>query len=227
MKGYSIVDNEIIESHIKFLRISPTDIKLTLKNVLDSLMNLSWLSYFDEDYLHNSYELRCEQSIKHIAENIIKEDDSEVTKNSGEYVVSELARTSVVDTYSYLDIPIADLFKKQTVGNPGFDFYTRNLNKNILFGEAKYIAKQSAHSSALKQSYDFYNQKQHITELADIRDFFCNDSLINCNKDEIGFMIAFSAKSTSTANFIQIIKENKNYKELSKFKEVILIAVNL
>jgi hypothetical protein len=227
MKGYSIVDNEIIEPHVKFLRINPTDIKLTLKNVLDSLMNLSWLSNFDEDYLVDSYRLRCEQSIKHIATNIIKQNDSSVTRSSGEYVVSELARSSVVDTHSYLDIPIADLFKKQTVGNPGFDFYTLNSNKNILFGEAKYITKQSGHLSALKQSYNFYTQKQHITEIADIRDFFCKDSLKNCNKDEIGFMVAFSAKKTTTANFVKIIKKNPNYQELIKFKEVILIAVNI
>lgn len=227
MKGYSIVDNQTIESHIKFLRINPTNIKLTLKNVLDSLMNLSWLSNFDEGYLVDSYKLRCEQSINHIATNIIKNNDSSVTRSSGEYIVSELARSSVVDTYSYLDIPIADLFKKQIVGNPGFDFYTLNLSKNILFGEAKYITKQSAHLSALQQSYDFYTQKQHITEIADIHDFFCKDSLANCNKDEIGFMVAFSAKKTTTANFIKIIKENTNYQELIKFKEVILIAVNI
>lgn len=227
MKGYSIVDNEIIEPHVKFLRVNPTDIKLTLKNVLDSLMNLSWLSNFDKDYLVDSYKLRCEQSIKHIATNIIKQNDSSVTRSSGEYVVSELARISVVDTHSYLDIPIADLFKKQIVGNPGFDFYTLNANKNILFGEAKYITKQSGHLSALKQSYNFYIQKQHITEIADIRDFFCKDSLENCNKDEIGFMVAFSAKKTTTANFIKIIKKNPNYQELIKFKEVILIAVNI
>lgn len=227
MKGYSIVDNQTIEPHIKFLRIKPIDIKLTLKNVLDSLMNLSWLSKFDEDYLVDSYKLRCEQSIAHIATNIIKQNDSSVTRSSGEYIVSELARKSVVDTHSYLDIPIADLFKKQTVGNPGFDFYTLNSNKNILFGEAKYITKQSGHLSALKQSYNFYTQKQHITEIPDIKDFFCKDSLSNCNKDEIGFMVAFSAKKTTTKNFMKIIKKNPNYQELIKFKEVILIAVNI
>lgn len=227
MKGYSVVDNKTIESHIKFLRIDPTDIQLTIKSVLDSLMNLSWLSKFDVDYLRDSYKIRCEQSIDHIVANIIKQDDSKVTSNSGEYIVSELARNSVVDTFSYLDIPIADLFKKQKVGNPGFDFYTKNLKKNILFGEAKYIAKKSAHSTALEQSYNFFNQKQHITEIADIKDFFCEDSLVNCNKGEIGFMIAFSAKHTSTERFIKIIKENENYKQLAKFKEVILIAVNI
>jgi hypothetical protein len=200
---------------------------LTLKNVLDSLMNLSWLSSFDEDYLVDSYKLRCEQSVAHISKNIIKQNDDAVTRSSGEYIVSELARSSVVDTHSYLDIPIADLFKKQTVGNPGFDFYSLNSSKNILFGEAKYIAKQSGHMRALEQSYNFYLQKQHITEIADIRDFFCPESLTNCNKGEIGFMVAFSAKTTSTSRFIKIIKKNTHFKELKKFKEVILIAVNI
>lgn len=227
MKGYSIVDDVVLEKHIKFLRINPTDIKITLKNVLDSLMNLSWLSHFDKDYLVQSYRTRCEQSIDYISTNIIKQNDSDVTSNSGEYIVSELARTSVVDTQSYLDIPIADLFKKQVGGNPGFDFYTLNSTKNILFGEAKYIAKQSAHLSALKQSFDFYNDKQHITEIADIKDFFCEESLNNCLNNEIGFMIAFSAKSTSTSKLIDIIQKNNYYLELKKFKEVILIAVNL
>lgn len=227
MKGYSIIDQETIEPHIKFLRINPTDIKLTLKNILDSFMNLSWLNNFDEDYLVNSYKIRCEQSIKHIATNIINQNDTTVSRSSGEYIVSELARTSVVETYSYLDIPIADLFKKQTVGNPGFDFYSLNSNKNILFGEAKYIAKQSGHLKALEQSYNFYYQKQHITEIADIQDFFCKESLAKCNNDEIGFMVAFSAKRTSTPSFINIIKKNKHFEELKKFKEVILIAVNL
>jgi len=227
MKGYSIIDNQTIEPHIKFLRINPTDIKLTLKNVLDSLMSMSWLYNFDKEYLVDGYKERCEQSINHISKNILKQNDSAVTSSSGEYVVSELARTSVVDTYSYLDVPIADLIKKQVVGNPGFDFYTLNSKKNILFGEAKYISRQSGHLKALEQSYKFYLQKQHITEIPDIQNFFCEESLTNCNKGEIGFMVAFSAKKTETKDFIEIIKKNKDYQELRKFKEVILIAVNI
>lgn len=227
MKGYSIIDNVIIEPHIKFLRINPTDIKVTLRNVLDSLMNKSWLSKFDKIYLKDSYEKRCDESIEHITLKIIKEDDSSVTTSSGEYVVSELSRSSVVETYEYLDIPIADIIKKQVTGNPGFDFYTLNKSKNILFGEAKYIAKQGAHLSALKQSYKFFIQQQHLTEIPDIQIFFCEESLSNCHKDEIGFIISFSAKSTSTTRLIELIQENENYNELKKFKELILVAVNL
>lgn len=227
MKGYSIIDNVIIEPHIKFLRIDPTDIKITLRNVLDSLMNKSWLSKFDKLYLKDSYDKRCDESIEYISTNIIKNDESSVTKSSGEYVVSELSRYSVVETYNYLDIPIADIIKKQVTGNPGFDFYTLNASKNILFGEAKYIAKQSAHLSALNQSFNFYTQKQHITEIPDIQNFFCDESLSNCHKDEIGFIVSFSAKSTSTSKLIEFIKANDSYNELKKFKELILVAVNL
>jgi len=227
MKGYSIIDNVIVEPHIKFLRIHPTNIKVTLRNVLDSLMNKSWLSKFDKVYYKDSYEKRCNESIEHITLKIIKADDSAVTTSSGEYVVSELSRSSVVETYKYLDIPIADLIKKQVSGNPGFDFYSLNSNKNILFGEAKYIAKKGAHLSALNQSYRFFNQKQHLTEIPDIDKFFCDESLSNCHKDEIGFIVSFSAKSTTTAKLIDLIKANDSYNELKKFKELILVAVNL
>jgi hypothetical protein len=74
----------------------------------------------------------------YIFNNIIKDSDDNITRDSGEYVVSELARKSVIEVYDYLDIPLAELIKKQKVGNPGFDFYSENKNQIILFGEAKY-----------------------------------------------------------------------------------------
>lgn len=97
MKGYSIIDDEEIETHIKFLRIDPTDLKLTLRNILDSLMNLSWISNFDKEYIKEPYKIRADQTIDYIKSKIDKEGDDKVTSNSGELIVSELARLSVVE----------------------------------------------------------------------------------------------------------------------------------
>lgn len=227
MTGYSIIDNQTIEPHIKFLRIDPTDLKLTLKNILDSLMNLSWLSGFDKEYLKSSYEEKAKMTIGYIVKNIIKENDDKVTSSSGEYIVSELARLCVVNTYSYLDVPLAELFKKKEIGNHGFDFYTLNSSNHILFGEAKYLSSQSAFSSALKQTLRFYNEKQHITDITEIQNFFCDESLENCNKNQVGFMVAFSSKKTKTEKIIKSITENTHYKGLVGFNEIILIAVNI
>ena len=107
MKGYTIVDCQAIKPHIKFLRINPTDLKLTLKHILDSLMNLSWISTFDREFLRSSSEERSKPTIAYIATKIIKKDDDTVTTSSGEYVVSELARQSIIESYAYLDIPLA------------------------------------------------------------------------------------------------------------------------
>ena len=49
----------------------------------------------------------------YIFNNIIKDSDDNITRDSGEYVVSELARKSVIEVYDYLDIPLAELIKKQ------------------------------------------------------------------------------------------------------------------
>lgn len=227
MKGYTIVDCHNIESHIKFLRINPTDLKLTLKHILDSLMDLSWLSTFDREFLKSSYEERAKPTVAYIATKIIKKDDDTVTTSSGEYIVSELARQSIIESYAYLDIPLAELFKKKVIGNHGFDFYSRNLNKNILFGEAKYIASQNAYGSALNQISQFYNDKQHITDIVDIQNFFCDESLENCHKNEIGFIAAFSSKNITTDMLIENIKKNKAYASLYSSKEIILVAVNV
>lgn len=226
MKGYSVIEEITLEPHIRFLRINPVDLKLTLKNILDSLMNLSWINNFDEEY-RLAYTMRAEQTVKYIKEKIDKESNDNVTSSSGELIVSELARLSVVEKYSYLDVPLADLFKKKKVLNHGFDFYTENSNKNILFGEAKYVKSQASYGNALKQINKFNIDNQHITDLPDIRDFFCKEARENCNKDEIGFMVAFSAKGIDSKLLIKNIKANLHYNKIKNFKEIILIAVNI
>nr|WP_315396837.1 hypothetical protein [uncultured Sphingobacterium sp.] len=227
MEGYTIIDNHIIESNVKFLRINPTDIKLTLNDILSSFMDLCWLSEFDQDYLKESYKERANQSIEYISTKIFNGIEDEITSSAGEYVVSELARLSVVSTFSYLNVPLAELFKKQKVGNPGFDFYSANHNKHLLFGEAKYVAKQNGYGRSFSQVSKFYDLRQHIADLADIDKFFCQDTLSNCNNGDLGFMIAFSSKSTETYKLIERIKKNTDYQKLAVLKEIILIAVNI
>jgi hypothetical protein len=139
-KGYEVIEvcNIGDNSKLKFIRIQPNDIKATLREVFTSLSNLSWIESFDKEYAKLSFQKRAEQTIEYISNNIIKDSDDNITRDSGEYVVSELARKSVIEVYDYLDIPLAELIKKQKVGNPGFDFYSENKNQIILFGEAKY-----------------------------------------------------------------------------------------
>lgn len=227
MSGYTIVDNQKIEPHITFIRINPTDIKLTLKEVFESLSDLCWISSFDKDYIQKSFQVRAQATIDYIADKIIKEDADSVTSNSGEYVISELARKTIVREMSYLDIPLAELFKIKDIGNHGFDFYTINGSKILLFGEAKYVARQNAYGSALKQIVKFENEKQDCSDIIDIDLFCCDDSKTNFSDNKKGFVAAFSSKTTATKTLIENIKNNADFQALKKFEEIICVAVNL
>lgn len=66
--GYQIIDICNIEDNpqLKFIRIQPTDIKMTLREVFNSLSNLCWIDSFDQSYMRNSYKQRAERTTSHL-----------------------------------------------------------------------------------------------------------------------------------------------------------------
>lgn len=227
MAAYDIVELIKIEEHITFIRINPTNVELTLKEVFNSLSNLSWINNFDKDYVKESFQVRADATVKYISDNIILAKADRITSDSGEYVISELARTSLINELNYSNIPLAELIKKQKSGNPGFDFYSENNMNIILFGEAKYLAAQNAYGSAFSQIVRFESEKSDIGDLQDI-DKFCSEiSLQNVIKNQKGFVAAFASKNLSTDQLIKNIQENEDYKALIVHNEIICIAVNL
>jgi hypothetical protein len=228
MSGYNIVDNLKIEPHITFVRINPTNIKLTLRDIFDSISNTAWISSFDQEYIRDSYNQRAVDTIKYIASKIIREDDDSITSDSGECVVSELARKTVVEQMGYLDIPLGELIKYKTYGNHGFDFFTVNNEKIILFGEAKYLSAQTAYGNAFKQIVKFENiEKKDVKDIVEIDRFCCEESKTNHANGKKGFMAAFSSKNTNTEILISGIKSNLDYNKIKEFDELICIAVDL
>jgi hypothetical protein len=227
MSGYNVLYNQQIEPHITFIRIEPTDINLTLSDVFKSMSDIAWISDFDKKYTRDSFEIRAVETINYIANNIIAEADNEITKDTGEIVVSELSRLAVINEMGYLDIPLAELFKSQAAGNDGFDFFSINSDQTILFGEAKFLSSQNAFGSAFEQIARFENQKQDVSDINDITQFCCEDSLDNFSLGKKGFIASFSSKTSSTVNMIKAIKRNTNYKKLIGFEEIICVAVNV
>lgn len=227
MSGYNVIDNQKIEPHITFIRIQPTNINLTLGEVFKSMSDTSWINDFDKLYIKNAFTIRAEETIKHVADNIIAKSNNQITKDSGEIVVSELSRLAIINEMNYLDIPLAELFKSQASGNDGFDFYSKNLNKIILFGEAKFLSDRNAYGKAFNKIVEFVSLNQDSSDLQDIDKFYCEESLNNHTKGQKGFMAAFASKSTSTTQIINGIKANNDYNSLKKFNELICIAVNV
>ena len=226
-RGYEIIESLEVEPHIRFFRIQPTNIKLTLRSVFESLSNNSWIMKFDNSFLKQTFSVRFQSTIDYISSNIIHEGDDSLTSDSAEYVISEIARSTIVEQLDYLDIPLGELIKEQKSGNPGFDFYSMNKSDIILFGEAKYVAKQNAYGRALEQICRFHTEQRDVADLLDIQNLCPKtscDEVCNGNK---GFIAAFSSKSTPTERLIGNIKNNNNYQNLSSHKELILVAVDI
>lgn len=218
-----------VERHnnILFIRIEPEDLSVTIRNIIDSFSDMSWISKFDKSYMRASFLKRAEASAKYLADKIQKEDDSDITKDSGEYVVSELARQTLVKRLKYLDIPLAELFKEQVSGNPGFDFYSANKEEIIIFGEAQYNSRQNAYGIGMEQVDRFIQEGQDLSDLNDIDKFFNDKSLEYANLGDKAYAIAFASKKTSSERIIDGIISNAHYDNIAVHKEVIFIAVNI
>ena len=213
---------------VYFIRIDPEDISDTLSDILKVLMDLSWLKHFDEDYMVQSYQHRAQITINNIKEKFTACDEGPLTKDAGEYVVSELSREAIVSNLGYLDIPLAELLGKKISGNPGFDFHTQNLSTDtVIFGEAKYLSLQSAYPSAITQINEFIETEKDLADLADLEHFCTPESLRRAADGVKGFAAAFSAKGTSSDKLISSIQARKEYSALLNYNEIILVAVNL
>lgn len=219
---------DLSPAKVQFIRIDPEDVSATLAEILQVLMNMSWLNSFDEEYERAGYESRAQKTIVDIKKKFNACADDKVTKDAGEYVVSEVAREAIVSQLSYLSVPLAELLGKKKSGNHGFDFHTANITTDtIIFGEAKYLSHASAYSSALLQIEEFINEQKDIEDLPDLKPFCASNALNRAKRGQKGFAAAFSAKSTSSDKLINKIKARLDFKSLLCYEEIILVAVNL
>ena len=215
-------------ANVMFIRIEIENLEQTLDCIMKILMDLSWLNYFDQEYLKESYKKRACETVNDIKEKFSKCDESKLTSDAGEYVVSVLAKRALTIEFNYVDIPLSELIGKKISGNPGFDFHSQNSNTDtIIFGEAKYVAKETAHMRALKQVSEFIEAEKDIKDIADLEKFCTTNALQRAVNGNKGFAVAFSAKKTTSDNIIESIQRKEEFKKLLIHEEIIFVAVNL
>ncbi|MBR5944216.1 MAG: hypothetical protein IKZ94_04640, partial [Lachnospiraceae bacterium] len=140
--GYDVITDVMIDTNVRFIRINPTDLRLSLITIFNSLMDVSWINYFfgDNPVLKDSVTKRAMPTIEKFNSEFQSGEAVSVNKDTGELMVSEISRRTLVERYGYFSMPIGDLFKQKVTGNPGFDFFSINHEEIILFGEAKYVS---------------------------------------------------------------------------------------
>lgn len=212
---------------IVFLRIDPEDKKIALKKIYQKLCDKSWINRFNKSYIRKSYEKRVDSTLEKLSESLKIGKDNQLTKEAGEYFVSELSREAIISELNYSDIPLAELRKEQAKGNPGFDFHTESNEKIIIFGESKYLTRDNAYGSALSQIVDFIKNDKDLQELEDLEDFVSNLAMDNFENNHKGFAAAFSSHSISSENLLKNIFKNKDFLYLCNHEELLLLAVDV
>lgn len=232
MDVLKIIDHQLLTDFlpikVQFYRIDPEDISETLLGILTVLMDFSWLNNFEQEFKRIAFQHRAEKTVNDIKKKFDNCIEDNLSKDAGEYVVSELARETIVSELKYLDIPLAELLGKKCSGNPGFDFHSQNkITNTVIFGEAKYISKNTAYSSALSQIVDFINNRKDLDDLPELESFCSADALDRVIDGKKGFAAAFSAKATCSDKIIGNIVERQDFQLLLQYEELILIAVDL
>lgn len=212
------------------IRIEPTDLSITLREIYISISDLCWISklpHVSRAFM-TSIQNRSKKTVARIEEDLKLNPDSSLASSAGEYVVSELSHSTVVNDLNYLDIPLPELFKEKVKGNPGFDFYSENPDTEVLlFGEAKYIANTNAYSDAFEQIDGFIDLGKDIDELANL-EHFCSEGAQDKAVDGIkGYIAAFSSTSMRDEVLVAHIEKDKHYQKILHYEQVVCVAVNL
>lgn len=230
-RGFEVVTEQNLPNNGWYLRVKVTDQTVTLRSIYLSLIDDSWINKFfpQGGWIATSIIARTAPTIQKIASDFDNGINPVVNRDTGEKLVSEVSRRTLVEDYHYWNMPIAELFKQKVDGNPGFDFHTVTPDGTLLmFGEAKYVAKTNAYNSALNQIPEFIADEKDLKDLFEIRDFMPSSTpLDNANNGIKGYVAAFSTNKSDDNDITSKVINHRNYATLSQYPRFIAIAVDL
>lgn len=210
-----------------FVRIDPEDLSISILEILQDLVNLSWLNTFDQESVKNSFRSRATKTCNYIKGKLVDADtNTPLIDEAGEYIVSCLAKKALVSVYEHKDIPLTELLGRKISNNPGFDFYTEK-DRLLTTGEAKYVKGVNAYNSSLSQINEFIDNNKHIDDIALLLFFVSDESLDNMNNGSFSIGAAFSATSIATDTLISNILDNHAFQKAIQNHTIFLLAVNM
>ena len=226
---YRAVVGQTDRPNIIFIRLKSINMVVTLREIYTSIASLCWISNLPNLSIgiETSLRVRADGTINALGDIFRANPNSAISGNIGEYVISEMARSTLVNEMGYLDIPLGEIIKQQITGNSGFDFYSMNDNQVILFGEAKFVAGRNAYGNAMSQIDDFINEKRDESDLYDLQPFCPPPAIDDVVRGRKGFVAAFSATNTPSSTIIHGIQQNRHFANISGYDELICVAITI
>lgn len=216
-----ISDCDVHCIHVKIL-----DIKKRASEIIAVITDKSWIKKLGV-VEQKSYSARSEKTIVKIVYDILNKIEDKVTEDFGEYLVSDSAGNALSQDRKHKKITLAELWKEQKSGNPGFDFHTETLDNLIVFGEAKFKTASSPYTIALDQILEFVENKKDEMELVDLKNFVSTNSVNNFLDNKKGFIAAFSLNAINHKKIFENALKTVSAQKLLCHSELYLIGIEI
>lgn len=209
------------------IHIQVTDVNKAAKEIISLIEDKCWIKdLLDEDDL-DSYKKRIEPTVKYLIEDILNNVENEVTTDFGEYLVSCISQITLKNNLNHDRILLAELWKEQKSGNPGFDFHTYSPNDLLVYGEAKYNAKNNPYTVAFKQIIDFIKIGKDIQEYTDLKRIFSKIKTRHKTNKNKAFVASFSLNAQDTDTVFSNALNNEQIEKLLEYPELYILGVEV
>ena len=211
--------------YYKKVQISKSELSSVIEDLVAYIEDTSWITKLT-DYNRESYDSRARETISRIVNVLCSASVlNQVCEKSGEYVVSVRALKVLSSEFNHNEIPLAELFKEQVSGNPGFDFFSICPDQNLYMGEAKFLSNTNAYSSALNQISTFIQEEKDIKQLVDLANFVEDKTTLATFSTKKCFVAAFSVNGSPRSETMES-KRNAIF-DHANVHDVILIGVEI
>lgn len=209
------------------LHVHITNPEARIAEMIRSISDMTWVSKLDI-YAQTSYQAALDETVPLIL-NMLKSYtvENDITKDIGEYLVSDSASESLYKSYNHIRLPLSELWKEKKSGNPGFDFHTISTQNHVIFGEAKYRTNSNSHTESLSQTSRFFNEKKHEKDVIHIKAIAGEEPANKIISGEFGCAVAFSVHGNNIDNIIDFALRSKHIDPLLNYKEVYVIGVEI
>lgn len=215
------------EVHYIHTRVS--EIQNIAYDMVQKISSNCWtFKLLDEDY-KDSYWACAKPTIDHLVNNILSEvlEKDTVTSKFGEYLISIGSQVTLEQTFNHESLPIAELWKEQLTGNPGFDFHTLTNTDFLAYGEAKFNAKNNPYSEAIEQISSFITDEKDLREYKELKNINTKVKSKHKLKENKAFIAAFSLNAQNYKLIFENALKHEDIKKLIEYPELYLIGIEI
>ncbi len=209
------------------IHVQITNINKVAEEITKIIKDTCWINNLLDEDDAESYLKRASLTIKYLIEEILEKVENNISSDFGEYLVSSISQMTLKDNLNHEKIALAELWKEQISGNPGFDFHSFSPNDLLVYGEAKYNAKNNPYTVAIEQINHFIEIEKDIQEYTDLKRIFPKVSSRHKNNDHKAFVAAFSLNAKNEDKIFSKIVNHKGLYKLMEYPELYIIGVEV